>query len=287
MGLIDTHCHLDAAAFDNDFPAMIERARSTGVEALVAVGVAPEAWATQLQRARQSHTMGMAVGLALGIHPWWAEGLDIEKAVAALDRWLAVPESHGCERRWLLGIGEIGLDFAGGMPDARLQKRLFESQLDLAEHHRLPLILHAHKSEDRLLWYLRRRAGLRGVVHGFTGSLQQAEVFIEQGFLLGIGGSITHPGAHRMHRLVRELPLQSMLIETDAPNQPGHEHRGERNEPAWLGGNLQALAECRAEPVEQVAAQTRANALGLFGKAWLVPETGTRGHRDSHTEENE
>lgn len=271
MGLIDTHCHLDDPSFVVDFPAMIERARAASVTGLVAVGTAPASWPTQIVRARQARMAGISTGVALGIHPWWAEQVD-DEGFACLQNWLEDSDAFGCPSDWLVAIGEIGLDFDREMPDTARQMRLFERQLALAEAHPLPLILHARKSEDRLLWYLRRAGGCRGVVHGFTGSLQQAEAFVELGFAIGIGGSITHPGAHRMHRLVRALPLEAMLLETDAPNQPGHAHRGERNEPAWLSENLQALATLRDEPIERVAEQTQANALALFGARWLLAD---------------
>lgn len=275
MCLIDTHCHLDDPAFAPDLGAVLDRVRAAGVDGVITVGVSPDRWPDQIEAAREAVSHGVGAGLALGIHPWWAEEVSLDSGLEQLGHWLDDPAAVGMPPDALVAIGEVGLDFAAQMPDTDRQCRLFDAQLDLARTHDLPLILHARKSEDRLLWYLRRRPEARGVVHGFTGSLQQAESFIEQGFLIGVGGAITHPGAHRMHRLIRALPLDAMLIETDAPNQPGHAHRGERNEPAWLGENLQALAALRGDDIDTLSAQLCANATGLFGTAWcsLSPAT--------------
>lgn len=268
MCLIDTHCHLDDPAFAPDLGAVLDRARAAGVAGLITVGVAPERWPEQVEAARASIRHGIPVGLAVGVHPWWAEEISIDPGLEQLSYWLDKPGAHGVPPKALVAIGEVGLDFAADMPDADQQCRWFEAQLELARKHELPLILHARKSEDRLLWYLRRHPGVRGVVHGFTGSQQQAEAFIDQGFLIGVGGAITHPGAHRMHRLVRALPPEAMLIETDAPNQPGHAHRGARNEPAWLAENVQALATLRSDDPDTLREQMCANAIALFGTAW-------------------
>ncbi len=268
MCLIDTHCHLEDPAFAPDLGAVLERAAAAGVDGLIAVGVSPDRWPAQIKAVRQAVAHLGGAGVALGIHPWWTEDVSLNSGLEMLGHWLDDPAAFGVPPQAVVAIGEVGLDFAAGMPDLDRQCRLFEAQLNAAGTHDLPLILHARKSEDRLLWYLRRHPEVRGVVHGFTGSQQQAVAFIEQGFMIGVGGAITHPGAHRMHRLVRALPLEAMVIETDAPNQPGHAHRGARNEPAWLVENLQALAELRGDDIDSVREQMCANATALFGTAW-------------------
>jgi len=256
MMLTDTHCHLEATAFAEDLPVIARHARARGVGRMVAVGVAPRAFAAQRRAVATVAETGIEVRPAFGTHPWWAGEVDAETAVAALDDVRgAVPD--------LVAVGEVGLDFVVEV-DADRQQGLFVAQLDWAAAHGLPLILHERKSADRLLYWLRRRRHAGGVVHGFVGSAQQAGQFIDQGFFIGVGGAITHPGAHRVHRLVRDLPTDALLLETDAPNQPGHAHRGERNLPGYLPEHLEALARLKEMQVDDLAATLEANADRLF-----------------------
>ncbi len=217
---------------------MIAHARAQGVTGLVAVGVSPSDFTAQRDALARARASGVSAWGAYGTHPWWSGRVGIDEALAGLDRKWDLPERP-------VAVGEIGLDFARPGLDAGTQNALFTAQLDWAADHDLPVILHERKSADRLLYWLRRRRHAGGVVHGFSGSRQQAEQFIEQGVFLGVGGAITHPGAHRMHRMMRELPLEALVLETDAPNQPGYAHRGERNLPGYLGENLAALASLR------------------------------------------
>ena len=258
MDLIDTHCHLDAAAFADDLPAVTSHAVEQGLAGVVAVGVSPADFAAQRQALAVARRCGLSAWAAFGTHPWWAAHVAVDEAIAGLDaQW------HGPERP--VAVGEIGLDFARSDIDIARQNTLFTAQLDWAAERDLPVILHERKSADRLLYWLRRHHHAGGVVHGFTGSAQQAEQFIAQGFCLGVGGAITHPGAHRMHQLMRDLPLDALVLETDAPNQPGHAHRGERNLPGYLPENLTALASLRRVDEGELADVIAANVRRLFG----------------------
>lgn len=259
MERIDTHCHLEAQAFAEDLPTVVAHAIAQGVTALVAVGVSPADFAAQADGMAVARSAGLRVAAAYGSHPWWVDGVSPDEAVDALDRVCAADGST------MVAVGEIGLDFGEKQSDAERQNALFVAQLEWAGHHGLPVILHERKSADRLLYWLRRRKHAGGVVHGFTGSLQQARQFIDQGLYLGIGGAITHPGAHRMHRMMRELPLDALVLETDAPNQPGHAHRGERNMPGFLPENLAALARLRQMDEEALLARINRNTQQLFG----------------------
>jgi len=256
MMLTDTHCHLEAAAFADDLPTVARHARAQGVGRVVAVGVSPADFAHQRRAMATVAEAGLEVWPAFGTHPWWAGEVRVEDAVAALD---AIRE----EVSEMAAVGEIGLDFVTEV-DADRQRDLFVAQLDWSAGHRLPVILHERKSADRLLYWLRRHRHAGGVVHGFVGSAQQARQFIDQGFFIGVGGAITHPGAHRVHRLLRDLPTDSLLLETDAPNQPGHAHRGERNLPGYLPENLEALARLKGKDADELAATLEANAHRLF-----------------------
>jgi len=258
MRMIDTHCHLDAEAFRDDLPVVAAHAVGAGVTGVVAVGVSPAAFPAQREAVTVARGEGLAVWSAFGTHPWWADRVSATEAVEALDACWADEERP-------VAVGEIGLDFADKGIDPERQNALFVAQLDWAARHRMPVILHERKSADRLLYWLRRHRHAGGVVHGFTGSQQQAEQFIEQGFFIGVGGAITHPGAHRVHRLVRELPLERLVLETDAPNQPGHAHRGERNLPGYLPEHLSALASLRDMDRAMLLEQLNANTRHLFG----------------------
>lgn len=256
MQLTDTHCHLEAGAFAEDLPAVAGHARGQGVGRIVAVGVAPHAFAAQRRAMATVAEAGIDVWPAFGSHPWWAGEVNAESAITALDAMRdAVPG--------MIAVGEIGLDFVVEV-DAERQRRLFLAQLEWAAAQGLPVILHERKSADRLLYFLRRHRHAGGVAHGFVGSAQQAAQFIDQGFFIGVGGAITHPGAHRVHRLVRDLPMDALLLETDAPNQPGHDHRGERNLPGYLPEHLDALARLKGMDVEGLAGTLEANARRLF-----------------------
>ncbi|WP_410473611.1 TatD family hydrolase [Guyparkeria sp. TX1] len=257
MERIDTHCHLEAAAFADDLDEVVRHALANGVTGIVAVGVSPVDFNDQCRAMAQARAVGVSAWGAFGTHPWWSDRVDIDQALAGLEhQW------QSAERP--IAVGEIGLDFAQPGLDADVQNALFTAQLDWAGERGLPVILHERKSADRLLYWLRRHRHAGGVVHGFTGSHQQAQGFIEQGFYLGVGGAITHPGAHRMHRMMRELPLDALVLETDAPNQPGHAHRGERNLPGYLPENLDSLAELRGMEPEELLERVNRNTRRLF-----------------------
>lgn len=256
--MIDTHCHCDDLPLDS-LLAVFKRARRAGITRVLSVGVAPQRWPQQKSVALQARAWGCSIGLAYGIHPWWAFEIEPSAGLAALSAWLAN------ERRATLAVGEIGLDFAPNRPPVTQQMALFEGQIALARAHELPVILHERKSADQLLRVIRRTAGLRGVVHGFVGSKQQAEQFIAQGFYLGVGAAITHPRASRLRALLACMPVERLLLESDAPNQPGAQHKNAPNEPAFIGEQLAVLAELRGDAPDKLGRQLDANAIALFG----------------------
>jgi TatD DNase family protein len=174
-----------------------------------------------------------------------------------LARWL--------ERERPVALGECGLDFYIEEADAEGQRRYFSAQLELAREFDLPVILHARRAVEEVTLALRRIGGLRGVVHSFSGSEEQARQLWELGFLIGMGGPVTWPRARRLRRIVADMPLQFLLLETDAPDQPLVGRRGRRNEPALLREVCQVVADLRGEDFDHVAAATSANARRLFG----------------------
>lgn len=255
--LIDTHCHLDAAEFDHDRDAVIARARDAGVDAIVipAIDRASFAGVRELAHSFAGGTY------ALGIHPICvprASEADLDVLEREIEASLDDPR--------FVGIGEIGLDFF--IPELKTdamrerQERFYAAQLDLAVRHGLPVILHVRRSQDILLKHLRRRPRIGGIGHAFNGSFQQAEQFIEQGFVLGLGGAMTFDRALQIRRLACRLPLESLVLETDAPDiPPAWLESGSRNEPACVVGVAAVLAELRDTTEQGIKAATGANAL--------------------------
>lgn len=249
--IADSHVHLDDRRFDDDREDVLARARHAGVEQLIVPATDRGSWTSIDRLADQwPHVHG-----AYGLHPMFLDR-HREEDLAALPVWL---ERHGA-----VAVGEIGLDYFVEGLDRTRQQHVFETQLAVARDHDLPVILHARRAQDQVTHTLRKFKGLRGVVHSFAGSEQQADQLIDLGFHLGIGGPVTYPRAKRLQRIVSTLPIEHLLLETDAPDQPGTEHRGCRNEPAWIVSVLQQVARLRGESEARIAEATTENVRRLF-----------------------
>lgn len=250
--LYDSHCHLDAPEFDPDRAGVVARARAAGVHRQLVPAVSRAGW----EKLRDLCAADDGLRPAYGLHPMYLD----QHRPAHLDdlaRWLADERPAA--------VGECGLDhFVEGLdPDA--QRTYFIRQLALAREFDLPVVLHARRAVDEVIAALRRIGGLRGVVHSWSGSDEQARQLFALGFHLGIGGPVTFERAQRLRRTVATMPIEWLLLETDAPDQPGAGHRGERNEPALLPEVLAVVARLRGEAPGAVAAATAANAQRLFG----------------------
>ncbi len=252
MKLIDSHCHFDDARFDSDRETAYRRALSARVEAQIVPGIRSEWWP------RVKRICGQYTGLwpAYGLYPMFM-GVHRESDISLLDSWLQTENP--------VAVGECGLDYFIDDPDREGQRRMFEAQLDLAQCHGLPVIVHARRALEDIFNILRRYPDVRGVVHSFSGSEQQAHRLIGMGFLMSFGGPITYPRARRLRYLAAVLPLESIMIETDSPDQPDVDIRGERNEPVRLQRILAELGSLRKESEQDIAAVTRDNAIRLFG----------------------
>ncbi|MBG9388246.1 TatD family hydrolase [Caenimonas aquaedulcis] len=271
---IDTHCHLDALEFAADTAAMRARASRAGVVHCILPAVAVSNFTAVCELA---HAHGDSY--ALGIHPL-CTGDARDEDIETLDRALAA--AAGDPR--LVAVGEIGLDyFVPGLDPAR-QEKFYAAQLDLARRHGLPVLLHVRRSADKLLKHL-RAGGVRGIAHAFNGSAQQANEFIRLGFKLGFGGTVTFDRALQIRRLAAELPLESIVMETDSPDIPPHwlyrtaDERAQgqpqgRNEPAELPRIAAELASLRGIEVEELAAATSRNAVEALPKLAQVVELG-------------
>ncbi|WP_337245635.1 TatD family hydrolase [Luteimonas sp. gir] len=252
MRLVDSHCHLDAPQFNDDRAAVLARARAAGVVQQVVPAITRAAWPGL--RAVCAEDAGLFP--AYGLHPMFLAEHQPEDLDALAD-WIV--------RERPVAVGECGLDhFVDGL-DRQAQAHCFEGQLRLAHAHDLPVIVHARRAVDPVIAALKRYDGLRGVVHSFGGSAEQARQLWQRGFMIGLGGPLTYDRARRLHRLAATMPIEHLLLETDAPDQPDSAHRGQRNEPARLVHVLETVARLRGEPPEIVAAQTRDNAARLFG----------------------
>ncbi|MGZ8260337.1 MAG: TatD family hydrolase [Caldimonas sp.] len=271
---IDTHCHLDAAEFDPDRDAVVERARAAGVVQIVVPAVDRH----NFDRVRAlAHRHGLSY--ALGIHPMCTAGAG-DADLAALRETLA---RHADDPR-LVAVGEIGLDhFIAGL-DRDRQAAIFAAQLALAAEFGLPVLLHVRRAIDPVLKHLRRKSVPGGFAHAFNGSEQQAAAFVELGFRLGFGGAVTFDQALRIRRVGAALAQDAIVLETDSPDiAPQWRYRTAaaraagatmRNEPAELAPIGAALAKLRSEPVEAFAAATTANATASLPRlAALLGET--------------
>ncbi|HTV86596.1 MAG TPA: TatD family hydrolase [Dyella sp.] len=250
--LADSHVHLDDARFDPDRAATLERAHGAGLELLVVPGTTAASW----PRIHALCKPGSGLLPGYGLHPMFMHE-HRDEHLHTLAHWLKTQRP--------VAVGEIGLDFHQRGQDEQRQRHYFTQQLRLAGEHDLPVIVHARAAMDEVTATLRRTGGLRGVVHSFSGSEQQAEQLWKIGFHIGIGGPITYDRAQRLRRIVTGMPIQYLLLESDAPDQPGAAHRGERNEPSYLTDVLACVAALRNEDPAQVAAATTANVRRLFG----------------------
>jgi len=249
--LIDTHCHLDVSEFDADRAAVLARARAAGVVAQVIPAVQRAGWPFLLELCRTEPDLFPA----LGLHPVYLRQHE-DTDVDALAR--AVADERP------VAIGEIGLDWFVEQIDRTRQQALFERQLLVARDAGLPVILHVRRAHDAALAVLKRIRVRGGIAHAYSGSLEQAWQYQDLGFRLGFGGMLTFERSTKLRRLARELPLDAIVLETDAPDLTVASHRGERNSPEYLPECLAALAEVRGEDPDSVAARTTANARAVL-----------------------
>ncbi|MBV4412409.1 TatD family hydrolase [Enterobacteriaceae bacterium YMB-R22] len=254
LRFIDTHCHFDFPPFTGHESASLAQAAQAGVEKILVPGVSAERFDAILSLARQY----AEVYAALGLHPVAIHRHD-DAAFDSLAKRLAQrPEK-------LVAVGEIGLDLYIENPQFARQQALLDEQLRLAKRYDLPVMLHSRRTHDKLAQHLRRCALARtGVVHGFSGSLQQAERFVALGYYIGVGGTISYKRASKTRNVIARLPLSALLLETDAPDMPLFGYQGQPNRPERAAQVFAALCALRNEPAEQIAQALFANTCRLF-----------------------
>jgi TatD DNase family protein len=251
MELIDSHCHLDDDRFDERRQDVIAQAAVVKVTRMVIPATTANRW----EKVKQVCDGHDGLYPAYGLHPMFIEQHQVNH-LRELDEWL--------EREQPIAVGECGIDFYDSRVDEKWQLQLFREQLQLANNHRLPLIVHVRKAMDEVISLLRKQARFGGVVHSFSGSQQQAQQLHDIGFKLGIAATLSFERAQKLRKIVAVMPDDALLIESDAPDQPGASHRGQLNEPAFIVEHLQTMAELRNCTVEELAATLNRNAESLF-----------------------
>lgn len=251
--MIDSHCHLDFETFEQDLGAVLTRARRAGVKRFLIPGTTPSGWKRQTILSRNNPDIDVAYGL----HPYFLEN-DNRRELKALSDHL----SH-CDVK-PIAIGEIGLDAVVDIPESE-QVAVLDQQLHIAKECHLPVILHHRKTHHLLLERLKAaKFEHGGVIHAFSGSQQVAQEYIERGFLLGVGGTITYARASKTRDTFTQVPLTSLLLETDSPDMPMSGRQGMRNEPAYLEQVLSCLSELRETDEKKLIDATSANYFRLF-----------------------
>lgn len=257
MDLIDTHTHLDFPDFDADRQALMTESRALGVRQMVVLGVYQGNW----QRVWELVQNDPDLHAAFGLHPVYLDD-HRPQDLRELGDWLSRLAGH----RQLCAVGEIGLDYFIETLDRERQQALFDAQLQLAVDFNLPALIHVRRSHAAVIATLKRfKVKRTGIIHAFAGSKEEAREYIKLGFKLGLGGAATWPQALRMHRVLAELPLDSVVLETDSPDMAPAMFPGQRNSPAHLPAICAALAGIMAISPDHLAAASTANARELFG----------------------
>lgn len=256
MELIDSHTHLDFPDFDADRSALLAESRALGVRRMVVLGVHTGNW----QRVWDLVQSDADLYAAFGLHPVF---LDQHQPADLQTLGDCLTRLHG--HRQLCAVGEIGLDYFIETLDRERQQTLFEAQLQLAADFELPALIHVRRSHAAVIATLKRfKLKRAGIVHAFAGSREEAREYIKLGFKLGLGGAPTWPQALRMHRVLPQLPLESVVLETDSPDMAPAMYPGQRNSPAHLPAICVALAELMHIAPEQLAAASTANCCEVF-----------------------
>ncbi|HSC66423.1 MAG TPA: TatD family hydrolase [Cellvibrio sp.] len=266
----DSHCHFDFAEFNADRAALWQACNQQGVSRLLIPGVAPEQWPAAAQLCVEYSGLFYAAG----IHPYWieqqqwlqktADGLPTQKTRAKMialinDEIVRAGNSSAC-----VAVGECGLDGMIATPLA-LQQQVLIAHIEVANQLCKPLIVHCVRAHNELIALLKQhKVNYGGVIHAFTGSYEIARTYIDMGFYLGVGGAITYARANKTRAAIKKIPLDFLLLETDAPDMPLQGKQGQRNSPENIPQIAQVLAELREEHLAEIASATWNNTLRLF-----------------------
>jgi len=253
MMLIDSHAHLEMPEFSKDLESVIQRAKASGVEYIFTVGTEKKDWKRALEIA-DSHPRIYAI---LGVHPHNAKEIDDQTYPTLRDL---------CRNAKVKAYGEIGLDFFRNLSPRDLQLKRFREQIGLAKELRLPVVIHDREAHQDTLEILKseRAEECGGIIHCFSGDYEMAKACMDMGFFISIPGSITFKNAEGFRETISRIPLESLLVETDAPFLTPLPFRGKRNEPSYVRYTAQSLAEVKKVSFEKVAEITTENALRVY-----------------------
>jgi TatD DNase family protein len=251
--LFDSHSHLDVVEFTHDRAEVVARAQAQGVRQQLVPAIDFEGW----ENLKTVCSSFAGLYPAFGLHPMFLSRHRPEH-ITQLRHWIETEKPNA--------VGECGMDFFVEDLDVEQQRFYFIEQLKLADEFQLPLVIHARRAVDEVIASIKTFKHLRGVIHSFSGSEEQARQLFKLGFLIGIGGPITYERAQRLRRLVTAMPIEFLLLETDSPDQPNADCRGHRNEPSRLVDVLSVVAKLRNASPEEIAHATTLNAEKLFLK---------------------
>jgi len=249
--LIDAHCHLDFINFDKDRDEVLKRAKQNGISDIIIPGISANNWPKINTLCEQNKNLHPCYGL----HPYWVD----QHKESDLEKLKQYINNKPC-----VAIGECGLDYRPEQADRKKQQYFFEAQLDIALEKKLPVVIHSVRATEDVIQQLRKRPELKGMVHSYSGSYEQALLLIDMGFYLSFGGAISYDRASKLRSIAGKIPLSALLIETDAPDQPDANHQHERNEPAYLIETLKVLTGLRNECSNEIAQQITNNSKALF-----------------------
>lgn len=260
LEFFDTHCHFDFGDFDKDRETLWETCRTQGIRQMLIPGVQPDQW----PRMQLLCANNPGIYYAAGLHPCWLEGnIESHRRNTQLSV-LSEALRDQLDEQYCIAIGECGLDQYINS-DADLQEAVLGCHLEIAQEFDKPIILHCRRAHNQMLRCLKAfplKNG--GILHAYSGSLEQAEQYWKMGFYLGIGGTITYDRANKTRSAVKKLPLEALVLETDAPDMPLCGHQGERNSPLNIPAIAGILAALREESLECIARQTTLNANTLL-----------------------
>jgi len=249
--MIDSHSHLDFNDFNADRQQVVDRAQQAGIEKIILAGVSQSTW-PRLQKVCDDYANLLP---CYGLHPYFIdqhEDHHLEDLKKILQQQPAV------------AVGECGLDYYLKDLDKNKQKNFFETQLDIADELNLPVVIHSRKANQDVLSALKKHANLNGMIHSFSGSIEVAQQFISRGFYISLGAVVTFEKATKIRKLAQQLPLDALLVESDAPDQPGLKHLKQRNEPAYIVETLDIIASLKNKTLAEVAIATHENTVRLF-----------------------
>jgi TatD DNase family protein len=256
MQLVDTHAHLYSRKFDPDRTGMVQRAIAAGISRMYLPNIDAESIEGMLALEAEfpAHCFAM-----MGLHPCSVQHDTYEAELGLVEKWLG-------QRTWA-GVGETGIDLYWDKTTLGIQQIAFARQCEWAKDLDLPIIIHSREANREAIEVVRQAQDgrLRGIFHCFSGTLEEAKEMVDLGFMLGVGGTLTYPKSE-LPAVLREIPLEHIVLETDAPYLPPVPHRGKRNESAFIRHTAEALSEAKVLPLAEIARTTTANALRMFGE---------------------